>query len=52
MVNPVVEDGVVHLWGFVPTDSDRDALRVLAEGVPGVRSVVDHLARRRFVLEG
>lgn len=51
MVNPVVEDGVVHLWGFVPTDADRDALRVLAEGIPGVRSVVDHLARRRFVLE-
>ena len=52
MINTVVEDGVVHLWGFVPTSTDREALRILAEGMPGVRSVIDHLHRRRFALEG
>ena len=39
-----VEDGVVHLWGEVLTDTERQAARVAAEGVPGVRSVVDHLS--------
>jgi len=39
-----VEDGVVHLWGEVLSDTERQAARVAAECVPGVRRVVDHLA--------
>ena len=39
----VVTDGVVHLWGEVLGNTERHAARVAAEGVPGVRSVVDHL---------
>jgi CBS domain-containing protein len=39
----MVTDGVVHLWGEVLTDIERQAARVAAEGVSGVRGVVDHL---------
>jgi CBS-domain-containing membrane protein len=44
--NIVVNDGVVHLWGFVMSEAERKALRVAAENVPGVRSVEDHLSER------
>jgi len=44
VVNVVVADGVVNLWGFVDTEQERDALRVLAESIPGVTRVEDHLA--------
>ncbi len=39
----VVSDGVVHLWGFVEGDAVRQAYRVAAENVPGVRRVKIHL---------
>lgn len=44
-VNVVVTDGVVHLWGVVESDAQRDALRVAAERTSGVRAVEDHLGR-------
>jgi CBS domain-containing protein len=44
MVNVVVSGGNVELWGFVKSDEQRDALRVLVEGVPGVRAVRDQLS--------
>ena len=40
--NIVVTEGVVHVWGMVRTDSERDALRIAAERIPGVRQVDDH----------
>ncbi len=40
--NIVVEGGVVHLWGVIPSEADRKALIVAAENIPGVRQVVDH----------
>jgi osmotically-inducible protein OsmY len=40
--NIVVSSGVVHLWGVVDSEPERQALRIAAEGVPGVRSVEDH----------
>ena len=40
--NVVVQDGVVHLWGYVLSEQERRALRVAAENVPGVKSVEDH----------
>lgn len=43
MVDPVVRDGVVELWGTITDESQREALKVCAENVPGVRSVVSHL---------
>jgi CBS domain-containing protein len=38
-----VENGVVELHGTVIDDRERPALRVLAENVPGVKEVRDHL---------
>jgi len=41
-LNVVVMDGVVHYWGIVQSTAARQALKVAAEGVPGVKDVVDH----------
>jgi len=38
-----VQDGVVDLNGVILDEKERDALRVAAENVPGVRAVEDHL---------
>jgi CBS domain-containing protein len=38
----IVSDGVVHLWGNVGSTSERDAARVVSEGVRGVAGIVDH----------
>jgi CBS domain-containing protein len=43
MTNVVVRDGVVELWGAVVDDRQRDALKVAAENIPGVKAVKDHL---------
>lgn len=40
----VVRDGVVDLWGVVLHDSERRAIRVAAENIPGVKDVRDHMA--------
>jgi predicted transcriptional regulator len=40
-VNVTVEKGVVEFWGAVPDEGRRNALRVMAENVDGVRSVRD-----------
>jgi CBS domain-containing protein len=37
------QDGIVTLTGVIFEESDRDALRVVAEGVPGVKRVRDEL---------
>lgn len=39
----VLNEGVVHLWGFVESPEARDACRVAAESVPGVRQVRNHI---------
>jgi osmotically-inducible protein OsmY len=39
-----VQDGVVELWGAVDSSEQRQALRVLVEGVNGVRRVEDHVS--------
>ena len=38
-----VENGVVNLDGVILDESEREALRIAAENVPGVRAVEDHL---------
>lgn len=48
LLNPIVTDGVVDLWGMVLTPSEHNAVRVLVEQTPGVRSVNDHLAIRQI----
>jgi CBS domain-containing protein len=44
--NIIVQDGVVHLWGFIDDESERKALVVLAQNTVGVRAVEDHLVHR------
>jgi CBS domain-containing protein len=43
--NVIVTDGVVHLWGYYPSDAELDALRVAVEGVPGVKGFEAHTYR-------
>jgi osmotically-inducible protein OsmY len=35
-------DDVVHLWGTILSEEERQALRVAAENIAGVRAVQDH----------
>jgi len=42
-VNVIVHDGAVDLWGIVDSDAARQAIRVLAEATPGVRTINDYL---------
>ena len=43
MANVVVRDGVVELWGVIIDERQREALKVAAENIPGVRAVKDHM---------
>lgn len=43
LVNVIVRGGNVELWGTIFDYRDRDALRVVAENVPGVKHIHDHL---------
>jgi CBS domain-containing protein len=46
LINAIVHDGTVELWGIVATESEKSALRVVAEITPGVRAVKDNLTVR------
>ena len=41
--NVVVRDGVVELWGAIVDERQREALKVAAENIPGVKAVKDHM---------
>ncbi len=41
--NIVVHDGVVELWGAIIDERQREALKVAAENISGVKAVKDHL---------
>jgi CBS domain-containing protein len=43
LINVIVRDGVVELWGTILDERKRQAVRVVAEDVPGTRQVKDHL---------
>jgi osmotically-inducible protein OsmY len=43
MTNVVVHDGVVEFWGAILDERQRDALKVAAENIPGVKAVKDHM---------
>jgi CBS domain-containing protein len=42
-IDVMVRNGVVELWGTILDERERQALRVAAENVPGVKAVRDHL---------
>jgi osmotically-inducible protein OsmY len=44
-LNVTVTNGVVDLWGFVESETERQAITVVAEAIPGVAAVNDHLMR-------
>jgi CBS domain-containing protein len=44
-VNVVVAGGVVHLWGLVRSEREKEALQLAAESTPGVQAVENHLGK-------
>lgn len=38
-----VSGGVIHLWGRIRSEAERDAARVACEGVHGINGIEDHL---------
>ena len=42
-VNVVVHDGVVEFWGVIIDERQRQALKVAAENIAGVKAVKDHM---------
>jgi CBS-domain-containing membrane protein len=42
-VDVVVNGGTVHLWGVAPSDLVRDAYRLAARNIPGVKAVQVHM---------
>jgi osmotically-inducible protein OsmY len=44
LIDIVVKDGVVELWGSITDAKQGDALRVCAENIPGAKAVVSHLS--------
>ena len=43
LINAIVKQGVVELWGTITDERERQAIIVAAENVPGVKGVRDHL---------
>ncbi len=43
LIDIVVKNGAVELWGTITESKQGEALRVCAENIPGVKSVVSHL---------
>lgn len=43
LIDVIVSEGVVHLWGVITDERQRPGIRVAAENTPGVRAVRDHL---------
>ena len=46
LVNVIVQDGTVELWGIVESASEKKAVRIAAEVTPSVRAVNDNLIIR------
>lgn len=43
-LNVTVNDGVVDVWGICHSDAEREAVRIAAENIPGVRAVKNNLS--------
>jgi CBS domain-containing protein len=46
LINVIVQDGNVELWGIVDSQTEKKAVRIAAEETPGVRAVNDNLIIR------
>jgi CBS domain-containing protein len=45
LINVIVKDGVVQLWGLVESGSEKKAARIAAETLPGVKAVENYLGQ-------
>ncbi len=45
LINVIVSDGVVQLWGLVGSDTEKKAAQVSAENTPGVTAVENYLGQ-------
>jgi len=45
-LNATVQGGMVELWGFVGSEAEKEAARVAAELVPGVRAIENNVTVR------
>jgi CBS domain-containing protein len=43
LVDVMVKDSIVHLWGNVGSEAERNAISVIAENTSGVKEVKNHL---------
>jgi CBS-domain-containing membrane protein len=43
LIDVVVSDGEVHLWGAVESEPEKEALEIAASNTPGVTKVVNHV---------
>jgi len=46
LINAMVVDGTVDLWGVVDSETEKQALRVAVEVIPGVKAVNDSIVIR------
>jgi len=46
LINVIVNEGTVELWGIVDTQAEKKAVRVVVEVTPGVRAINDNLVIR------
>jgi len=44
LIDVTVRNGVAELWGVVTADQQREAAAVVAENIPGVKSVANHIS--------
>lgn len=51
-LNVICTDGTIGLWGFVASETERQAVEVAAQGTKGVKDVDNHLAVRPPYLTG
>jgi CBS domain-containing protein len=48
LLTVTVNNGIVSLWGIARSDTERKAIRILAEETPGVVAVNDNIAPRPY----
>jgi CBS domain-containing protein len=52
LLNVIVHDGAVELWGFADNPNQKRATRIAAEATPGVRAVNDNIILRASITVG
>jgi CBS domain-containing protein len=50
MLNVLVDKGTVELWGFIDSQEQKTALKILVEGIEGVTAIEDHVRVGRYVM--